>query len=305
MRETGQCKLGDKCRFAHITPAQRAHAGVTARSTIPVARSSAPAPPTASVSDGVGQFWSRLTRTVESGHADVSKLQLHEAHNRQHWLACWAAAAAGVRSGSSEALIHVLLSAVAKANIVPPALDIVRVLRRVVDASQRGGQGQGRGQGQGQGRGAMASLCNLERVADVVCNRLVGHVAEVSDPDALIRALVEELNGPFTRAVSDAQAQLSTCGDGMSGVMRANHLLQRYLAGSAACESELRRACAERTSTLVAANDDAASDAAGPVRAWSERGRQPCDRSRRRDNRLCLLWLPARMLHVRRSLHRK
>lgn len=133
-QSTGSCKFGTKCKFKHDGRTERANidaAGHVGKAQVP---SHNPLP-MAQVSEDVAKFWKRLQTAVDGGIVKVGALQLHEPRNRQQWLACWAAAAAGVTSGSHEVLIKVLLLAPAKMNIAPPALDVVQVLSHVAGSS--------------------------------------------------------------------------------------------------------------------------------------------------------------------------
>ena len=84
-------------------------------------------------SDDVTKFWRRMQVAVQARNSSgLEQLKLHEPAHRVQWLACWSVAAAGARGGSCDVLLRVLLAAPAKADLAPPAADVVQVLCRIV-----------------------------------------------------------------------------------------------------------------------------------------------------------------------------
>lgn len=84
-------------------------------------------------SDDVTKFWRRMQVAVQARNSSgLEQLKLHEPAHRVQWRACWSVAAAGARGGSCDVLLRVLLAAPAKADLAPPAADVVQVLCRIV-----------------------------------------------------------------------------------------------------------------------------------------------------------------------------
>ena len=167
-------------------------------------------PPDAS--DDVAKFWRRMQIAVEANRmaSNTEQLKLHEPSNRTHWLACWAVAAAGA-PGSCEVLLRVLLSAPAKANIAPPAADVVQVFSRLVTSLETHGERQ-----------QLQALNILELMVDAVETRLMGHEAHVFDVDGML-AHVSALQSKFMEKVMGVMNGLGT-----QAMMRSGKLMGRF-----------------------------------------------------------------------------
>jgi len=125
-------------------------------------------------SENVTKFWRRIQVAIEVDRKNSfsEQLKLHEPANRANWLGCWAVAAAGA-PGSYEALLRILLNAPAKADIAPPAADVVQVLSRLVDSLSHSQK-------------TMQSLTYLEMVVDTMETRLCGHESRVADIEIVL-----------------------------------------------------------------------------------------------------------------------
>ena len=175
-------------------------------------------------SDGVTKFWRRMEVALEADRrtSGTEQLKLHEAANRALWLSCWAVAAAGA-PGNCEVLLRVLLNAPAKADIAPPAADVVQVLCRLVASLEKRSEWLG-------------VLGVLELVVDALETRLAGYEARVHDVEAVL-AHASSLQETFLPTMMRVMS-----GVGAQGMMRSGKLMGRFTAIMPKYSDALQRA---------------------------------------------------------------